>query len=166
MRVVSGAPGTLETTRAAVLESARNAGYFVAELDPGQPDAAGKRPDLHRIDRMFLAITRGVDWKVWAAEQARQYLHSRGIYLAEGRQLDDLDGIARDNGREPQDLLNQYQSEFATPLLRDHGLSVEFRAAITALGRAQLIPTRCRPRRRRCCSRGSAAAPCRAPLRP
>jgi hypothetical protein len=36
--------------------------------------------------------------------------------------------------------LNQYQQEFATPQLRDPRLSIEFRAAITALGRAQLIP--------------------------
>ena len=28
--------------------------------------------------------------------------------------LDDLDGIAQDNERSPQDLLNQYQREFAT----------------------------------------------------
>ena len=140
VRVVSGTPEVLEATRSSVLESARRDGYYVAELDPGQPDAADKRPDLHRIDKLFFAVTQGVDWKAWAAEQAKQYLQSRGIFLAENRDLNDLDGVARDNEREPQDLLNQYQSEFATPQLRDHGLSVEFRAAVTALGRAQLIP--------------------------
>ncbi len=140
VRVVSGAPETLEATRDAVLKSARRDGYYVADLDPGRPDANDKRPDLHRIDKFFFAITQAVDWTAWAAEQARQYLQSRGIYLAENRALNDLDGIAKDNEREPQDLLNQYQAEFATPLLRDHGLSVEFRAAVTALGRAQLIP--------------------------
>jgi hypothetical protein len=137
VRVVSGAPELLDATRGQVLDAGRREGYHVVDLEP---DDAGKRPDLHRIDRFFFAVSRDVDWKAWAAEQARQYLESRGIYLAENRALNDLDGIARDNDREPQDLLNQYQAEFATPQLRDHGLSVEFRAAVTALGRAQLIP--------------------------
>jgi hypothetical protein len=114
-------------------------GYFTADLHPDEPDAAGKRPDLHRIDKFFFSVTKNVDWKAWAAGQAGQYLQSRGIYLAEGRALSDVDAIASDNGREPQDLLNQYQAEFATPQLRDPGLAVEFRAAITALGRAQLM---------------------------
>ncbi len=140
VRVISGAPETLEAARASVLDSARRDGYYVADLDSGLPDAQGKRPDFHRIDKLFFAITKGVDWKAWAAEQAKQFLQNRGIYLAENRALKDLDGIAMDNEREPGDLLNQYQAEFATPQLRDHGLSVEFRAAVTALGRAQLIP--------------------------
>jgi hypothetical protein len=140
VRVVSGTPEVLEATRRNVLEPAQRDGYYIADLDTGKPDEQGKRPDYHRIEKFFFAVTQGVDWKAWAAEQARQYLQSRGIYLAEGRALNDLDGIARDNEREPQDLLNQYQAEFATPQLRDHGLSVEFRAAVTALGRAQLIP--------------------------
>jgi hypothetical protein len=140
VRVVSGAPEVLDAARRNVLECAQRDNYYIADLDPGKPEADGKRPDLHRIDKFFFAVTCGVDWKSWAAEQAKQYLQSRGIYLAEGRALNDLDGIARDNEREPRDLLNQYQAEFATPQLRDHGLSVEFRAAVTALGRAQLIP--------------------------
>ena len=54
--------------------------------------------------------------------------------------MDDLDGIAQDNERSPQDLLNQYQREFATTQLRDNGMAQEFRVAVTALGRAQLVP--------------------------
>jgi hypothetical protein len=140
VRVISGEPDALKTARRQVLETAKREDYYVADLDPGEPTEAGKRPDLHRIDKFFFAVTQQVDWKAWAAEQARQYLQSRGIFLAEGRALNDLDGIAQDNERTPQDLLNQYQAEFATPQLRDHGLSVEFRAAVTALGRAQLMP--------------------------
>ena len=143
VRVISGAPETLEKARAAVLDSARRDGYYVADLDSSQPNAQGKRPDFHRIDKFYFAVTRGVDWKAWAAEQAKQYLHSRGIYLAENRDLRDLDGIAKDNEREPQDLLNQYQAEFATPLLRDHGLSVEFRVLRRTLSvavRKKLLP--------------------------
>lgn len=140
VRVISGPDDTLASIERTILDIAGDEGYFTAQLDPSQPDPAGKRPDLHRIDKFFFAVTRDVDWKARAAEQAKQFLQSRGIYLTEGRALNDLDGIAADNDRDPQDLLNQYQAEFATPQLRDPALSVEFRAAVTALGRAQLIP--------------------------
>ncbi|MEO7715973.1 MAG: BREX system ATP-binding domain-containing protein, partial [Capsulimonas sp.] len=92
------------------------------------------------IDHFFFETTREVDWKDWAKAQAIQYLETHGIHLAEGRALGDLEQIAEDNGRDAQDLLNQYQREMATPLIRDTKLSVEFRAAVTALSRALLIP--------------------------
>jgi hypothetical protein len=140
MKVISGNEETLRNAQARVGDMARSGNFFYAELDPLQLDEADKRPDLHRIDKFFFAVTRNVDWKSWAAEQARRYLERRGIFLREGRALGDVDGIAADNNRQPEDLLNQYQSEFATPQIKDVGLAVEFRAAITALGRAQLIP--------------------------
>ena len=34
--------------------------------------------------------------------------------------------------------MNEYQRELATPQLRDYGMALEFRTAVTALGRAQL----------------------------
>ncbi len=114
--------------------------YYHAHLDPAALDANGKRPDYHYINKLFFEVTRGVDWKANATIQAKQYLESAGIHLAEGRALNDLDGIAEDNGRDPQDLLNQYQREHATPQIRDTRLSLEFRIAITALGRSLLMP--------------------------
>ena len=140
VKVVSGTDAQLRRVAARVQAMAAAADYFTAHLDPGQPDEMGKRPDLHRIDRFFFKVTEAVDWKAWAAMQARQYLESRGIHLAEGRALGDLEQIALDNGRDPQDLLNQYQRELATLQIRDPRLSIEFRTAVTALGRALLIP--------------------------
>lgn len=140
VKVVTGSDALTDHAIVRVGESAAAQGYFYAHLDPSQRTADGKRPDLHRIDKFFFEATRGVDWKGWAALQARQYLESRGIVLAEGRALGDLEQIAQDNGRDPQDLLNQYQRELATPLIRDTRLSVEFRAAVTALSRALLVP--------------------------
>ena len=139
VKVVSGSNEHLQQVQGRLQEVAAQGGYFYTGLDPSRLNEAGKRPDLHRIDKFFFTVTQTVDWKAWAAEQAKQYLQSRGIFLAEGRRLNDLENIAADNGRDTQDLLYQYQSEFATPQIRDHGLAVEFRAAVTALGRAQLI---------------------------
>ncbi|MCW3051571.1 MAG: hypothetical protein JWN14_741 [Chthonomonadales bacterium] len=140
VKVLSGTDAQLKRAVARIQAVASSADYFTAHLDPALPDVAGKRPDLHRIDRFFFKVTEEVDWKAWAAMQARQYLESRGIHLEEGRALGDLEQIALDNGRDPLDLLNQYQRELAMLQIRDPRLSIEFRTAITALGRALLIP--------------------------
>ncbi len=140
VKVISGSDAQLQRVTARVQEMAASADYFTAHLDPAVPDKMGKRPDLHRIDRFFFQVTQEVDWKAWAAMQAQQYLESRGIHLAAGRALGDLEQIALDNGRDPLDLLNQYQRELATLQIRDPRLSIEFRTAVTALGRALLIP--------------------------
>lgn len=140
VKVVTGTDTVLTAAAAEIRKMAISGNYFYSSLDPACPDPTGKRPDLHRIDRFFFAVTRAVDWKEWAAAQARHYLETHGIYVAEGRTLGDLEAIALDNGRDPQDLLNQYQRELATPQIRDTRLSREFRTAITALGRSLLIP--------------------------
>jgi len=140
VKFVSGSDVHLTLVQDRVRERARQENYHYALLNPGKPDSAGKRRDLHRMDKFFFEVTAGVDWKAWAETQARRYLAEHAIYLAPGRQIGDLDGIAQDNGRDPQDLLHQYQREFATTQLRDYGMSAEFRTAVTALGRAQLVP--------------------------
>lgn len=145
VKVVSGSDTTLSWIQQELRALATAGRYYYAALDPAKGNAAGKRADLHRMDNFFFAVTADVDWKSWAALQARRYLESRGIFLQEGRPLIDLDGIAADNQRSPEDLLNQYQAEFSTPQIRDVGMAYEFRAAVTALGRAQLIPDSVNP---------------------
>lgn len=145
VKVVSGSPESLQEARCRIQEMAEQEGHYYAFLDPAEPDAAGKRPDLHRIEKFFFAVTRDVDWRGWAAAQARKYLADQGVYIREGRSLNDVDGIAADNGRTRADLLNQYQCKLATPQILDHGMGVEFRTAVTALGLAQLIPEHITP---------------------
>lgn len=141
IKVVSGSPAALDQVVDGLRDEASKQSCWWSLLDPAVLDEAERKPALHRIDRLFFAVTEQVDWQGWAASQARLYLASRGIELREGRKLDDVDGIAADNDREPADLLNQYQRELATPIVRDPGLTLEFRAAITALVRAQVVPT-------------------------
>jgi hypothetical protein len=145
VKVVSGSSAELQAAAEAIGSMASQEGYYFVYLDPGQLDARDKKPDLHRIDRFFFAVLEGVDLKKWAAQQARQHLESRGIRVAPHRRLDDVEGIAADNERQPDDLLNQYERELATPLLRDLGMAVEFRAAIAALVRSQLVPEQMTP---------------------
>ena len=140
VKVISGTNERLQDVRCRLQEMAAQEGYFAASLDPMEVDAAGKKPDLHRIDKFYFATTRHVDWTGWAALQARAFLRARGFVLAEGQSLSDLEAIAAANGRDPQDLLLEYQREFATPQIRDHQMTLAFRSAVTALGRAQLLP--------------------------
>ena len=138
VKVVSGTAEQLGRVRAA-LAGTDGQGYLSVALNPGKALPGGKKPDLHRIEKFFFAVTSTVDWKGLAMAQAYAYLESKGLEI-EGRTLDDLEGIAADNGRDASDLMNEYQRELATPQLRDFGMALEFRTAVTALGRAQLVP--------------------------
>ena len=140
VKVVSGNAPALHHLTCRMEERTQQNQMHFALLDSAQPDDSGRRPDLHRMDKFFFAAMQGVDWKTWAAAQARTFLARRGVHITPGRRLDDLEGIAADNNRDPRDLLNQYQAELATPQIRDYGMAVEFRTAVTALGRAQLVP--------------------------
>jgi hypothetical protein len=145
VKFISGTDPVLQEAARRIQEMAVQQGFYYAFLDPLIPDKRGKRPDLHRIDRFFFAVTRETDWKGWAQAQARRFLNDRGIQVHENRPLNDIEGIAQDNRRLTSDLMQEYQKEFATPLLRDDCMAVEFRAAVTALGRAQLIPDHMTP---------------------
>jgi len=140
VKVATGPAAELDRVRQSMEAMAREGNYCYAHLDPAATDEDGKKKDVHRIDRFFFEVTREVDFRARAAEQARRHLESRGIRISSHRALNDLEGIAADNGRDPADLMNQYQLELATPQLRDLGMAVEFRTAVTALGRAQLMP--------------------------
>jgi len=140
VKVVSGTEDALSQVRQTLLQHSQERGYWHAHLDPAQLEESGKKKDLHRMDRFFFECTREVDYKALAAIQARRHLESRGVRIGPDRALQDLEGIAADNGRDSADLMNQYQAELATPQLRDHSMAREFRTAITALGRAQLMP--------------------------
>src|SRR5690349_1848378 len=140
VKVVSGSDTVLSDTAGTLSRTASTHGFHFAALNPAKLGPDGKKPDLHRIDRFFFETTRDVNWKDWAAAEARRFLESRGIRVADHRLLNDLEGIATDNGRDPTDLRGEYQSEFATPLIRDYRLAIEFRRALTNLSRAQLLP--------------------------
>ncbi|MBT9584711.1 DUF2791 family P-loop domain-containing protein [bacterium] len=140
VKVVSGSQASLDQVRQSLLGAAHERGFWHAHLDPAILDENGKKIDVHRMDRFFFECTRAVDYKAWAAIQARRHLESRGIRISAQRSLNDLEGIAQDNGRDPADLMSQYQSELATPQLRDHSMALEFRTAVTSLGRVQLMP--------------------------
>jgi len=140
VKFISGDSATLSSAQTRLHDLAEAEGYFHVHLDAANALPDGKKPDLHRIDRFFFAATKSVDWRGRTTAEARAYLDSRGVVVQQGRALQDLDGIAQDNGRTATDLINQFQRELVTGLIKDHGMAIEFRAAISALMRAQLLP--------------------------
>lgn len=140
VKFISGDDATLSSTQSTLHSMSLREGYFHVHLDTAVPLPDGKNPDLHRIDRFFFAATKPVDWSARTRAEAIAYLDSRGIVLQPGRALKDIDGIASDNGRDPTDLINQFQRELVTGLITDRGMAIEFRAAVGALIRGQLLP--------------------------
>ena len=140
VKFISGDNPTLSSAQTRLHDLAEAEGYFHVHLDAAKALPDGKKPDLHRIDRLFFAATESVDWRGRTTAEARAYLDNRGVVVQPGRALQDIDGIAQDNGRTATDLINQFQRELVTGLIRDHGMAIEFRAAISALMRAQLLP--------------------------
>lgn len=140
VKFISGDDSTLSAVNLLIKNQTQKNGYHYAFLNPAQFDSSGKRPELHRIEKLFFQVTCDVDWKNWAAQIAREYLERQGLYIRPGRALNDIDGIAQDNNRDAADLIKSFQTGFATPLIRDHTLSLDFRTALTALSRAQILP--------------------------
>ena len=140
VKFISGDSTTLSGVQTRLHALAEDEGYFHVHLDAAQLLPDDKKPDLHRIDRFFFAVTESVDWRARTTGEARAYLESRGVVVQPGRELKDLDGIARDNGRTTTDLINQFQRELVTGYIKDQALAIEFRTAISALVRAQLLP--------------------------
>ena len=139
VKFISGNDETLSTAVHQLKQLTQKLNYHLAILDPSQLDANNKKPDLHRIEKFFFQVTSEVDWKNWAAENAKEYLKRQGLFIRSDRALNDIDGIAKDNNRDVTDLITSFQTGFATPLIKDHNLSIEFRSALTALSRAQII---------------------------
>ena len=140
VKFVSGTDAALHNLKCGVEALASKRRMRHALLDAGKPDAAGKKPDLHRMDKFFFAAMAGMDWKGAAAAQARQSFLNRGIQIRPGRQLSDLAGIAADNDRAALELENEYRMELANQQLRDYGMAIKFRTAIATLGRMHITP--------------------------
>jgi hypothetical protein len=140
VKFVSGAPDDLTDAASRLHGLAQASGFHDVRLDAALLDPSGKKPDYHRTDRFFFALTRSLDWKALAAVQALSYLRAMGIEVRPGRALSDLDGIAEDNGRSRDHLLALFSRNLVDRHLRDRAMGAEFRNALFALVQRQLVP--------------------------
>ncbi len=139
VKFISGNNDTLEYVIQEIDNQASRCNYHLAILDPTKLDDNCKKPDLHRIEKFFFQVTSKFKWQYWAEQNARKYLLQQGIHISPDRELNDIERIAADNNRDVSDLINNFQAGFATSLLRENSLSLDFRIALTALSRAQIF---------------------------
>ena len=146
VRFVGGDDDALEDAREGLAALASSRGIHLVEMDPDELDENGKKPDLHRIDKLYFQIAKTIDWRNEAGKQVVDALGHRGIRFPHDSPTTDYAEVARLSGNlEPSDLLTKYQNLITDIHLRDLGMAVEFRIALTALGRAQLIPEEITP---------------------
>lgn len=146
VRFVGGDGPALADVRADLqrIAAERNFHYRFLDASAIQPD--GKAPRFHWIERLYSAITDGVDWQAWARLQAEQILEQLGVHVPPGGEIGDVEGIAAANGMDRNYLLQQYSRE-AQRAVQDHAMTVEFRSAVTNLWVDQLMPDTSTPGR-------------------
>jgi hypothetical protein len=144
VKFVSGPDQVLESAREAILADAVQRRILAVSLDPGQLADNGKKPDYHRIDRFFFAVTREVDWRDYASRQLRTHLQNHGIALPQDGSLDER-SILSVNPDLPESEFRKLLQNLAISLVTDHDLAYEFRAAIAALQQALVNPAPSQP---------------------
>lgn len=142
VKFISGTQETLATIVADLRQIAVGQGYWFAHLDPDaltdiDPSKKPRKPDYHRMDRFYFGITEALNWRALSSKQARRLLESKG-YEFGVREISDVEGVARDLGISPNDVMRDFQKYFAVPQIGDKEMALEFRSAVVALGRAQL----------------------------
>ncbi len=145
VKFLSGDEETLADVRKELSERAISKGYHYVGFQPDELGEDGKKPDFHRMDRFFFRIAETIEWKKEAGKQLVAALAERGVRFPNGQPTSDYQQVAQFNDRDPSDLLTTYQNLVTSLHLRDLGMAVEFRIALTALGRSQLIPDEVTP---------------------
>jgi hypothetical protein len=121
VRFLSGGPNSLSSIQRGLQASAASGGFRFLALDPSRLNDAGKRPDYHRPEKFFFAISRSIEWPTLAYRIAAELLTRRGIQVPAGTALGDYEGIAAHNGRAPENLLNEYKRWVNEPVATHRG---------------------------------------------
>ena len=145
VRFLSGGPSTLLKVSEGVRELASRSGFRYLHLDAGRLTDQEKRPDFHRLENLLFAITREIDWPAVARRLVVEALAERGVRFPEGAALNDLEAVALFNGRDSEDLVHEYQRLVTERILRDRRMARDFRVAVAALSRAQVLPDEMTP---------------------
>ncbi|MBI2766318.1 MAG: DUF2791 family P-loop domain-containing protein [Chloroflexi bacterium] len=109
-------------------EEARDAGYVVATVD-----STVTRVD--KIDQLFFAVARQVDWHGLAADVRQRAIYESGYILPDMAFNPPItfESIAAVNGVASHFVRNELSKWFTEKLFRDYGMSQDFRMAVTLL---------------------------------
>jgi len=128
-RDASGVPAALAKVRS-LAESKR---YIYVQVS-----ADDTRVD--RIDQLFFAIARQIDWDSLVAKDAEDFLRGRDYVIPEGKPVSDTEAIAQANGLDQEDLLKEIRRATRHEIVQDRRMCKEFRTAIAQLRSAQFFP--------------------------
>ncbi|MBM3456936.1 MAG: hypothetical protein FJX77_00155 [Armatimonadetes bacterium] len=140
VRFVTGSPPLLQQLPGLLQRLAENHGCYFACLDPAELDERERARKLHATDQFFFSVTRDLNWKASAAQQARRLLRERGLELPEEPGPLNLDQVAQRNHLDRGQVQRDFQVEMTNRYVRDTFLGAEFRSALYALIRTQLFP--------------------------
>lgn len=105
--------------------------------------AAETRVD--RIDQLFFAISRQIDWNALMTLDGARFLQERGYQVPPNTALSDAEAIASANGLIPNELLNELRRATAQEIVQDREMCKEFRTALSQLRKAQFFPRNVSP---------------------
>ncbi len=104
----------------------------------GEVSASETRVD--RIDKLFLAITRQMNWDDLATCDAKSFLSRHDYGSPIDIALDDIAAIAEFNGCTQSELAAAIRRATNEEIIRDHGMCKEWRTALARLRAAQFFP--------------------------
>lgn len=139
VRFLSGDDTSLDFSTHHLTLDAKERGYHVVAANAGNLREDGKKFEFHLFQRLFFHVAQTIDWIDGSRGQLENELKKRGIRLPEGGLSRDDVATADFNGITPEDLRNDYKKIVTNIILKDHGMAREFRIALAALGRSQLI---------------------------
>lgn len=123
------APAVLDSIRA--LAASRGCVY-------ARVSAAETRID--KIDQVFFAIARQIDWESLVAKDAMQFLRSLDYEVPDGAGINDMQALAEANGCDQEDLLRDIRRATRQEITQDRRMCKEFRAAVAQLRSARFFP--------------------------
>ncbi len=145
VRFVAGEDDDLDLVTARIRAESEAQGYHFVLADPSDLREDGKKPDLHQIDKLFFCIAKTIAWAKDAQRLLLTELPDRGLRMPNDQVTTDIDAVAEASGLDRSEVKNRYQRLVTDLILRDHGMALQLRVALTALGRAQLIPEELSP---------------------
>ena len=113
-------------------------GYLIAHVDAAQTK-------VHMINHLFHAVARQVDWDALTERWLRAHLPANGIFIAPEQALNDVEGIARANGRSTSQLFSEANRLITNNILNDYRMGKEFRTAMAMLCVGALNPQNVSP---------------------
>jgi hypothetical protein len=123
---------TSEALTRSLLRDARNAGFMVADVD-----AASCK--VHLLHSLFHEVARQVDWHELARQFVRRLVLGSGLAVPEDGALD-VGAVARTSEQDATIVRQDVRLALTRELMRDRGLSRQFRLGMLALCKAILEP--------------------------